>query len=304
LKPLASVSARGVSDSSDLPEVLIEPVVRRSLEEDFGSGGDVTSRAVISSDATARAHVVAREGGVLAGVQAAALAFRLVDPTVEVHFAVSEGAAVEAGDVVATVEGGTRSILTSERTALNFLCHLSGVATATGMLVAAVAGTDARICCTRKTTPGLRSLEKQAVRAGGGVNHRYGLGDAILIKDNHIAASEGVAAAIAAARKQSGPATTIELEVDTLDQLEEALEAGITAVLLDNMSPGDLRHAVEMTGGRAVLEASGRVTAETVRGVAETGVDFISSGWITHSAPILDFGLDFVSGTSSILSRD
>ncbi len=293
-----------MSDSSDLPEVLIEPVVRRSLEEDFGSGGDVTSRALISSDATAQAHVVAREGGVLAGVQAAVLAFRLVDPTVEVHFAVSEGAAVEAGDVVATVEGRTRSILTSERTALNFLCHLSGVATATGMLVAAVAGTDARICCTRKTTPGLRSLEKQAVRAGGGVNHRYGLGDAILIKDNHIAASEGVAAAIAAARKQSGPATTIELEVDTLDQLEEALEAGVTAVLLDNMAPADLRQAVEMTGGRAVLEASGRVTAETVRAVAETGVDFISSGWITHSAPILDFGLDFVSGTSSILSRD
>jgi nicotinate-nucleotide pyrophosphorylase (carboxylating) len=293
-----------VSDSSDLPEVLIEPVVRRSLEEDFGSGGDVTSRAVIAPDATARAHIVARERGVLAGAQPAGLTFRLVDPTVEVHFAVSDGAAVEAGDVVATVEGRTRSILTSERTALNFLCHLSGVATATRTLVAAVAGTDARICCTRKTTPGLRSLEKQAVRAGGGVNHRYGLGDAILIKDNHIAASEGVAAAIAAARKQSGPATTIELEVDTLDQLEEALEAGITAVLLDNMAPGDLSQAVEMTGGRAVLEASGRVTAETVRAVAETGVDFISSGWITHSAPILDFGLDFVSGTSSIKSRD
>ncbi len=293
-------SAPGVSDRSDLPEVLIEPVVRRSLDEDLGSGGDVTSRAVISPDATARAHVVARERGLLAGVQPAALTFRMVDPTVELRFQVAEGAAVEAGQVVATAEGPTRSILTAERTALNFLGHLSGVATATGTLVAAVAGTDARICCTRKTTPGLRSLEKQAVRAGGGVNHRYGLGDAILIKDNHVAASGGVAAAVGAARKQSGPATTIELEVDTLDQLKEALEAGATALLLDNMSPPDLRRAVELTAGRSVLEASGQVTAETVRAVAETGVDYISSGWITHSAPALDFGLDFVSGTTSI----
>ncbi len=289
------MSARGVSDSSDLPEVLIEPVVRRSLDEDLGSGGDVTSRAVISPDARARAHVVAREGGVLAGAQAAALTFRLVDPTVELRFEVAEGASVEAGEVVATAEGLTRSILAAERTVLNFLGHLSGVATATRTLVAAVAGTDARICCTRKTTPGLRSLEKQAVRAGGGVNHRYGLGDAILIKDNHVAASGGVTAAVGAARKQSGPATTIELEVDTLDQLSEALEAGATALLLDNMAPTDLRRAVEMTAGRAVLEASGQVTAETVRAVAETGVDYISSGWITHSAPVLDFGLDFVS---------
>jgi nicotinate-nucleotide pyrophosphorylase (carboxylating) len=164
--------------------------------------------------------------------------------------------------------------------------------------VAAAAGTDARICCTRKTTPGLRSLEKQAVRAGGGANHRYGLGDAILIKDNHVAASGGVAAAIGAARKQSGPATTIEIEVDTLDQLNEALEAGATAILLDNMAPPELRRAVEVTAGRAVLEASGRVTIETVRAIAQTGVDYISSGWITHSAPVLDFGLDFVSHPS------
>ena len=284
-----------MSDISDLPEVLIEPVVRRALDEDLGSGGDLTSRAVISPDATTRAHVVAREEGVLAGVQPAALAFRLVDPTLELRFEVAEGASVEAGEVVATVEGRTRSILTAERTALNFLGHLSGVATATGTLVAAVAGTDARICGTRKTTPGLRSLEKQAVRAGGGANHRYGLGDAILIKDNHVAASGGVAAAIGAARRQSGPATTIEIEVDTLDQLDEALEAGATAVLLDNMALPDLLRAVEMTAGRAVLEASGRVTAETVRAIAETGVHYISSGWITHSAPVVDFGLDFVS---------
>jgi len=284
-----------MSGLSDLPEVLIESVVRRSLEEDIGPGGDVTSRAVISPDATARAHIVAREGGVLAGVQPASLTFTLVDRTVELRFDVDEGAPVETGEVVATLEGRTRSILTAERTALNFLGHLSGVATATGMLVAAVSGTDAKICCTRKTTPGLRSLEKQAVRAGGGVNHRSGLGDAILIKDNHVAASGGVAAAVGAARKQSGPSTAIEIEVDTLEQLNEALEAGATALLLDNMSPTDLRRAVEMTGGRAALEASGQVTAETVRSVAETGVDYISSGWITHSAPSLDFGLDFVS---------
>jgi len=289
------VSKNGVKDLPDLPEVLMEPVVRRALDEDLGSAGDVTSRAVISPDATARAHVVAREEGVLAGVQPVSLTFKLVDPTVELRFEADEGASIEAGEVVATVAGPTRSILTAERTALNFLGHLSGVATATGALVAAVAGTDARICCTRKTTPGLRALEKQAVRAGGGANHRYGLGDAILIKDNHLAASGGVAAAIGAARRQSGPATTIEVEVDTLDQLEEALEAGAAAVLLDNMALPDLLRAVKITAGRAVLEASGRVTAETVRAIAETGVDFISSGWITHSAPVLDFGLDFES---------
>ena len=213
------MSTNGVKDISDLPEALMEPVVRRALDEDLGSGGDVTSRAVIPPDATARAHVVAREEGVLAGVRPASLTFKLVDPTVELRFERDEGASIDAGEVVALVEGPTRSILTAERTALNFLGHLSGVAAATGTLVAAVAGTDARICCTRKTTPGLRALEKQAVRAGGGANHRYGLGDAILIKDNHVAASGGVAAAIGAARSQSGPATTIEIEVppDILD---------------------------------------------------------------------------------------
>lgn len=284
-----------LSDNPDLPEALIEPIVRRSLEEDLGSVGDVTSRAVISPDATARAHVVAREGGVFAGLQPAALTFKLIDPTLKLDLPIGDGASIEAGHVVATVEGRTRSILTAERTALNFLGHLSGVATATRTLVAAVAGTEAKICCTRKTTPGLRSLEKQAVRAGGGVNHRQGLGDAILIKDNHVAASGGVTAAIEAARSQVGPATAIELEVDTLEQLDEALAVGVTALLLDNMAPSDLRRAVEVTGARAVLEASGRVTAETVRAIAETGVHYISSGWITHSAPTLDFGLDFVS---------
>lgn len=289
-------------DIPDLPEVLVEAIVRRSLDEDLGTGGDVTSRAVISPDATARAHIVAREEGVLAGVQPASLTFALVDRTVELRFDVEDGASVGVGEVVATVEGWTRSILTAERTALNFLGHLSGVATATGVLVAAISGTDAKICCTRKTTPGLRSLEKQAVRAGGGLNHRYGLGDAILIKDNHVAAVGGVAAAVGLARKQSGPATAIEVEVDTLEQLDEALGAGVMAVLLDNMNPADLRRAVVMTDGRAVLEASGRVTVNTVLDIAETGIDYISSGWITHSAPVLDFGLDFVA--ASIPSRD
>ena len=285
---------QGVSGGPDLPDVLVESVVRRALDEDLGSGGDITSRAVISADAISRASIVARESGILAGVQPASLAFRLVDPTVELRFDAADGTPIEAGDVVATVQGPTRSILTAERTALNFLGHLSGVASATRTLVTAVSGSGARICCTRKTTPGLRALEKQAVRAGGGVNHRHGLGDAILIKDNHIAAAGGVAAAIGAAREQVGPATSIEVEVDTLDQIVGALEAGATALLLDNMSPAELRRAVELVSGRAVLEASGRITAETAGAIAETGVDFISSGWITHSAPVLDFGLDFV----------
>lgn len=283
-----------MSGGPDLPDVLVESVVRRALDEDLGSGGDITSRAVISADAISRASIVARESGILAGVQPASLAFRLVDPTVELRFDAADGTPIEAGDVVATVQGPTRSILTAERTALNFLGHLSGVASATRTLVTAVSGSGARICCTRKTTPGLRALEKQAVRAGGGVNHRHGLGDAILIKDNHIAAAGGVAAAIGAAREQVGPATSIEVEVDTLDQIVGALEAGATALLLDNMSPAELRRAVELVSGRAVLEASGRITAETAGAIAETGVDFISSGWITHSAPVLDFGLDFV----------
>jgi nicotinate-nucleotide pyrophosphorylase (carboxylating) len=287
------VSILGVSVRFDLPDALIEPMVRRALDEDLGSGGDLTSRVVISADSISSASVVARESGILAGVQAASMAFRLVDPTVDLRFDAGDGAPLEAGVVVATVKGPTRSILTAERTALNFLGHLSGVASATGTLVTAVSGTGVRICCTRKTTPGLRALEKQAVRAGGGVNHRYGLSDAILIKDNHIAAAGGVKAAIGAARNQIGPATSVEVEVDTLDQLDEALEAGATALLLDNMAPSELRRAVDLVDGRAVLEASGRINAETVRAIAETGVDYISSGWITHSAPVLDFGLDF-----------
>ena len=280
-------------DNPSLPGVLVEGVVRLALEEDLGQAGDVTTRSIIASTTTGAAKIVAREMGLLAGAQAATLAFALVDPALAVRFKVREGSAVARGDVVATVEGAAASILTAERTALNFLGHLSGVATATHRLVEAIRGTGAKICCTRKTTPGLRALEKYAVRVGGGVNHRLGLDGAILIKDNHIAVAGGVAPALQAARASTGPLTPVEIEVDTLDQLDEALEEGASVIMLDNMPPSVLRQAVARVNGRARLEASGSVTTDTVRAIAESGVEFISSGWITHSAPALDFGLDF-----------
>ena len=280
-------------DISSLPEILVEGTVRHALEEDLGQAGDITTRSVVAPTALMKAEIVARGMGVLAGAQAATLAFTLVDSGLTVRFCASDGSTVGRGDVVAVVEGASRSILTAERTALNFLGHLSGVATATRGLVQAVEGTRARICCTRKTTPGLRALEKYAVRAGGGVNHRLGLDGAILIKDNHIAVAGGVAEALAAAQASAGPLTPIEIEVDTLAQLDEALAGGAAVILLDNMAPSVLREAVEKVDGRARLEASGHVTVDTVRDIAETGVDYISSGWITHSAPVLDFGLDF-----------
>lgn len=263
------------------------------MVEDLGQAGDITSRSVIASNAEARVEIVARSAGVLAGAQASELTFTLVDPDVDVQFRVIDGSGVAEGDVVASVEGSARSILTAERTALNFLGHLSGIATATNDLVQAAEGTVAKICCTRKTTPGLRVLEKAAVRSGGGVNHRLGLDGAIMIKDNHIAVAGGVGPALAAAQASAGPLTSIEIEVDTLDQLDEAVAGGASVILLDNMAPSTLREAVARVAGRARLEASGNVTIQTVRKIAETGVDFISSGWITHSAPILDFGLDF-----------
>ena len=280
-------------DISSLPAVFVEGVVRRALEEDLGQAGDITTRSVVAPSAIAKAEIVVRDKGVLAGAQAATLAFTLVDSGLQVGFCARDGSTVERGGVVAVVEGSARSILTAERTALNFLGHLSGVATATSRLVRAVNGTGARICCTRKTTPGLRALEKYAVRAGGGVNHRLGLDAAILIKDNHIAVAGGVAEALAAAQASAGPLTSIEIEVDTLDQLDEAVAGGASVILLDNMTLPLLREAVARAGGGARLEASGQVTVDTVRDIAETGVDYISSGWITHSAPALDFGLDF-----------
>jgi nicotinate-nucleotide pyrophosphorylase (carboxylating) len=259
-----------------LPAVMIEPVVRSALLEDLGRVGDITSNAMIAP-----------------GTRAAMIIFRLIDPRVDFLVIEPDGSHVEPGDVIVRVEGPAAGLLTAERTALNFLCRLSGIATATAALVRAVVGHKAAVVCTRKTTPGLRAVEKYAVRAGGGANHRFGLDDVILIKDNHVALAGGVRPALQRARAAAGHLVKIELEVDTLDQLEEALSVGVDAVLLDNMSIADLRAAVALVSGRAVTEASGRVTVETAPAIAATGVDIISVGWITHSAPALDIGLDF-----------
>jgi nicotinate-nucleotide pyrophosphorylase (carboxylating) len=225
---------------------------------------------------------------------AAVPAFRLVDPAIHIEISAEDGSAISAGQVVAAIAGSARSILTAERVALNFLGHLSGVATATNALVSQITGTKARIICTRKTIPGLRLLQKYAVRCGGGLNHRFGLDDAILVKDNHIAAAGGLRAVMSRLRGQLGPMVKVEVEVDNLAQLEEALSLGFDAVLLDNMSPELMRRAVDITAGRAVLEASGGITADRVRAIAETGVDYISSGALTHSVRNLDLGLDFL----------
>ena len=242
----------------------------------------------------ARAAIVARRSGVIAGVDAAIAAFRMVDPSITVSIERDDGARVKKGDVILAISGPARGVLSAERVALNFMGRLSGIATATAALADAVACTNAKIACTRKTAPGLRAFEKHAVRCGGGHNHRFGLYDAVMIKDNHIAAAGGIAKALAAARTATGHMVKIEIEVDAIAQLEEALAHGADVVLLDNMTPADLKRAVALNQGRAVLEASGNVTIDTVRAIAETGVDVISSGAITHSAPNLDLGLDFL----------
>ena len=272
--------------------LIVEPIVRAALLEDLGRAGDITTEAVVPTEATVEAVIAARQPGVLAGLQAALLAFELVDPTFRIEQLCEDGAQIARGETVARISGRARGVLGAERTALNFLCRMSGIATATRGLTDAIAGYNAKIVCTRKTTPGLRALEKQAVRLGGGANHRFGLDDAMLIKDNHVALAGGVRAALERARQHAGHLVKVELEVDTLDQLAEALEVGVDAVLLDNMTPETLRRAVTMVDGRAVTEASGRISPETAAAVAATGVDLISSGWITHSAPILDLGLD------------
>jgi len=276
-----------------LPRIMIEPLVRVALLEDLGRAGDLTTDAVVPIGHQATALVIARQQGIVAGLDLARLAFELIDPTIEMHVEHNDAAVVRPGDVIATLSGPARGILTAERVALNFLCRLSGIATATASVVAAVQGHKAKIVCTRKTTPGLRSIEKYAVRVGGGSNHRFGLDDAVLIKDNHVAIAGSVTEALKRAKRGVGHLVKIELEVDTLDQLCEALDQGIDAVLLDNMSPDDLREAVAMVAGRAVTEASGRITPATARSVAATGVDLISIGWLTHSVGILDIGLDF-----------
>ena len=275
--------------------LLVEPIVRAALGEDLGRAGDITTDAIVADDAPIEAVIAARQPGVLAGLDAALLAFELVDPALRIERLRPEGARVGRGETVARIKGRARPVLAAERTALNLLCRMSGVATATRALADAIAGSKARIVCTRKTTPGLRLLEKEAVRLGGGANHRFGLDDAMLIKDNHVALAGGVRPALERARRHAGHLVKIELEVDTLDQLAEALAIGIDAVLLDNMSTKTLRQAVAMVDGRAVTEASGRISPDTAAAVAATGVDLISSGWITHSAPILDLGLDIAA---------
>lgn len=277
----------------DLSRPLVEEAVRAALLEDLGRAGDITSAATIPAEETAAGIIAARRAGVLAGLALAESAFRQIDPAVQFQPAANDGDHLKAGQEVARIEGPARAILAAERVALNFLTHLSGVATATAGFATAIAHTEARITCTRKTIPGLRALQKYAVRCGGGSSHRYGLDDAILIKDNHIAICGGIRPAIERARAFAGHLVAIEVEVDDLGQLAEALEAGAQAVLLDNMDPPTLEKAVAMNAGRAVLEASGGITVATVAGIAETGVDYISSGWITHSAPSLDLGLDF-----------
>lgn len=278
-----------------LPRTIIEPASRRALEEDLGLAGDITSDAVIPAEHRSVVTAVARKPGVIAGLDCAEMACALVDPTISVTRHVSDGAAVEPGARIASFKGPSRSLLTAERTALNFLGHLSGIATVTASLVQSVARTQASIVCTRKTTPGLRALEKYAVRAGGGTNHRYSLADAMLIKDNHIAIAGGITPALTRARAKVGHMVKVEIEVDTLEQLAEVLEIGADAILLDNMDPATLRRAVEMVDGRAITEASGGVTPDTAASVAASGVDLISLGWITHSSKTLDIGLDFVS---------
>jgi nicotinate-nucleotide pyrophosphorylase (carboxylating) len=273
--------------------LLIEPIVLHALEEDLGRAGDITSDLIIPATKKAKVKLAARKPGTIAGLVAAECAFGMVDPDLKFTVKLPDGSQAKAGALVATIEGSARSILTAERVALNFTGHLSGIATATHALVDAVRGTKARIVCTRKTTPGLRVLEKYAVRCGGGFNHRFGLDDAVLIKDNHIAAAGSITKAVKAARAGTAHMVKIEVEVDTLKQLEEALKIGVDTILLDNMPPDTLRKAVAMASGRAVLEASGNITIDTVRAVAETGVDYISSGGITHSAINLDLGLDF-----------
>lgn len=277
-----------------LPAILYEPLVRAALAEDLGRAGDITTDAIVPATHRMAATIGARQDGVIAGLDLAIMAFRLLDPAIRVDVILSDGARVKPGDAIARISGPGRGILSGERVALNFLGHLSGVASATAGIADAIRHTKARITCTRKTMPGMRALQKYAVRCGGGANHRFGLDDAVLIKDNHVAVAGGVREAIERARAAVGHLVKIEVEVDTLAQLDEALAAKAEAVLLDNMSPDQLREAVAMTKGRAVLEASGRITPETAPGIAETGVDLLSAGWLTHSSRVLDVGLDHV----------
>lgn len=283
----------GAARDLHLPASVVDKAVGEALAEDLGLGGDITTVATVPAGTKSSGVIAARKAGTVAGIQLAEAAFKTLDPLVAFEVLVPDGVAVEAGGIIARVSGDARALLTAERTALNFLGHLSGIATLTARYVAAVAGTKARIVDTRKTTPGLRALEKYAVRCGGGVNHRFGLFDAVLIKDNHIVAADGIGPALERARAQAGHMVKVEIEVTNLNEVDEALQMAPDALLLDNMSPDLLRAAVAEIAGRAVTEASGGVNLDTVRSVAETGVDLISVGALTHSAQVLDIGLDF-----------
>lgn len=278
-----------------LPRIVIEPLVRAALLEDLGRAGDLTSDAIIGPDETATVALVAREPGVIAGTDCVRLAWELVDPRIRIEDLLPDGSRVDTGTVIGTASGPARGLLSGERVALNFLGHLSGVATGTATIADAIAHTGARVADTRKTIPGLRALQKHAVKAGGGSNHRFGLDDAVLIKDNHIAVAGGVTSAVARARAGVGHLVKIEVEVDSLVQLAELLPLGVDAVLLDNMGPALIREAVGMIAGRLITEASGRITPATAVPIAEAGVDLISVGWLTHSARVLDIGLDHAS---------
>ena len=283
-----------MTHAAALPDLILEPLVRNALMEDLGSYGDITTRSVIPAGRTYAARLNARADAVVSGMQVAQIAFRLVDPSLEVKVLISDGARAAKGDTLMEITGDAASILMGERVALNFAGRLTGIATKTAGFVAAAEGTATRITCTRKTTPGLRLVEKQAVLHGGGFNHRYSLSDAILIKDNHIAAAGGVREVLEAVKANASHMMKVELEVDRLDQLEEALEVGgADVVLLDNMDNVTLKRAVAMVDGRMVTEASGNVTLERIASIAATGVDYISSGALTHSAQTVDLGLDF-----------
>lgn len=277
-----------------LPVVVLEPLVRATLAEDLGRAGDITSNAIIGADVQSELYVVARAPGVLAGLDLARLAFELMDSGVHFEPLLADGDVLEKGSRIAKVSGSARALLGAERTALNFLCHLSGIASATAELMQRIADFDCKITCTRKTTPLLRAVEKYAVRVGGGSNHRFGLDDAVLIKDNHVAIAGSLSAAVLSAREAIGHLVKIEVEVDTLEQLDEALALGVDAILLDNMDISTLKEAVIRIDGRAISEASGGITPDRVAQVAATGVNLIALGWITHSASILDIGLDAV----------
>lgn len=277
-----------------LPRLLVEPLVRAALLEDLGRAGDITTEATIGPDEQAVVQLVSRDHGVLAGLDCAVLAWHLVDPRIDVRIELADGARVQPGSVIGTISGPARGLLTGERVALNFLGHLSGVATGTATIADAIAHTKTKVIDTRKTIPGLRALQKHAVVCGGGANHRFGLDDAIMIKDNHIGVAGGVGEAVRRAKAHVGHLVKIEVEVTDLDMLRELLELPVDVVLLDNMSPELLREAVALVNGRMLTEASGRITPQTAVPIAEAGVDLISVGWLTHSARVLDIGLDHV----------